>query len=61
MNNEQFEFLDFINIMSFLMGVQNTQETNKIIEILKQHNEKIDLILKMQEDILYGLARKKET
>ncbi len=59
MDNEQFDFLDLITIMSFCMGIQNLQQTDKTLETLKQHNEKIDLILKKQGEILDGLEREK--
>lgn len=57
MNNAQFDFLDIITMMAFFMSIENLQQTDKTLDTLKRHDDKMDLIIKKQEEILDGLAK----
>ncbi len=59
MNKEQFDFLDFITIMSFLVGIESLQQTDETLITLMRHNEKMDLVLKRQGEIIDELERKR--
>lgn len=68
-NNENFDILDIITIMSFIIGLQafelaqknlqenrqQTMDTQKILNELNLHLKQQDEILKKQNKILYKL------
>ncbi len=69
MDNKQFDYLDLISIMSFVIGLQafelgqknlvenrqQTEDTQKILNELNLHLKQQDEILENQNKILYKL------
>ena len=69
MNNKEFDYLDLISIMSFVIGMQSlelaqknltenrqqTEDTQKILNELNYHLKQQDEILENQNEILYKL------
>ena len=69
MNNKEFDYLDLISIMSFVIGLQSyelasmnlhenrqqTEDTQKILQELDHHLKQQDEILENQNEILYKL------
>ena len=69
MDNKQFDYLDLISIMSFIIGLQafelaqknlvenrdQTKDTHQILKELDYHLKQQDEILENQNKILYKL------
>ena len=74
MNNKQFDYLDLIQILSLIIGVQSyelaqrnlienreqTKDTQEILNQLEYHLKQQDDILKNQDKILFKLNGKEK-
>lgn len=72
MDNREFDFLDFITIISFIVGLQSydlanknlqenrdqTEDTHKILKEMQEHLNQQDEILANQDKILLKLNGK---
>ena len=57
--NENLDFLDIITMIAFLMAIQTNEEMSKLLDYVNLHDQKLEKVLKKQEEILNELERER--